>query len=89
MPIYEYICKKCNKGFEILQKITEQSNTECPECKGKVEKVISQSSFHLKGAGWFKEVNKPKEKTSNNSCASPTTPCDDKGSPETKKCSAK
>lgn len=55
MPIYEYICNDCGKGFEALQKFSDKPLKQCVHCSGKnVEKVISQSSFHLKGSGWYK-----------------------------------
>jgi putative FmdB family regulatory protein len=52
MPIYEYQCQKCGT-FEITQRITEKSLAKCPTCKGKVKKLISNTSFQLKGTGWY------------------------------------
>lgn len=53
MPIYEYQCSKCGEIFEAFQKITDTPLTECRFCQGKVEKLISHSSFQLKGSGWY------------------------------------
>ena len=53
MPIYEYQCSKCGEIFEAFQKISDAPLTECRFCQGKVEKLISQSSFQLKGSGWY------------------------------------
>lgn len=54
MPIYEYFCETCDKNFEATQKISEAPLTECPECKGKkVARVVSRTSFQLKGSGWY------------------------------------
>ena len=53
VPIYEYQCSKCGEVFEAFQKITDEPLTQCRFCKGKVEKLISQSSFQLKGTGWY------------------------------------
>jgi putative FmdB family regulatory protein len=39
--------------FEAFQKITDEPLTQCRSCKGKVEKLISHSSFQLKGSGWY------------------------------------
>ena len=72
MPIYEYQCTKCGEIFEAFQKITDDPLTECKICRGKVEKLISHSSFQLKGSGWYltdyarkssssSSVEKPKE----------------------------
>jgi putative FmdB family regulatory protein len=53
MPIYEYECTKCGHQTEVWQRITDQSVTKCDHCKGKMSRLISQSSFHLKGTGWY------------------------------------
>lgn len=55
MPIYEYKCSKCSHEFESIQKFSDEPLTECPECKGNVEKQISNSAFHLKGSGWYSD----------------------------------
>jgi len=52
MPIYEYQCDKCGT-FEATQRITEKPLGKCPTCKGKVKKLISNTSFQLKGTGWY------------------------------------
>jgi len=52
MPIYEYGCDKCGT-FEVSQRITDKPLRRCPTCKGKVRKLISSTSFHLKGSGWY------------------------------------
>ncbi|HEX2930924.1 MAG TPA: FmdB family zinc ribbon protein [Candidatus Binatia bacterium] len=52
MPIYEYRCAKCGT-FETTQKITDKPLVKCPTCKGKVKKLISNTSFQLKGTGWY------------------------------------
>jgi putative FmdB family regulatory protein len=53
MPIYEYKCQKCGKQFEAFQGITEPELKSCKFCKGKVQKMVSLSSFSLKGSGWY------------------------------------
>lgn len=53
MPVYEYECKDCHKVFEIQQKMADAPLTVCPECEGVVKKLISSSSFQLKGGGWY------------------------------------
>ena len=53
MPIYEYKCEKCRKHHEIMQKITEKPLTICPSCGGNMKKMISSTSFVLKGSGWY------------------------------------
>jgi putative FmdB family regulatory protein len=54
MPIYEYKCENCGEQFEVLQKFSDDPLTECILCsKGPVKKLISASSFILKGAGFY------------------------------------
>ena len=53
MPVYEYECEKCQKVFEIQQRMSDDPLQECPECHGKVKKLMSVNSFQLKGGGWY------------------------------------
>ena len=53
MPFYEYQCTKCNNHTEVFQKISEKPLAKCELCNGKMKKLISASSFHLKGTGWY------------------------------------
>jgi len=53
MPIYEYECDKCGEHLEVLQKMTDKPLSKCSKCRGKVRKVVSRSSFQLKGGGWY------------------------------------
>ncbi len=53
MPIYEYECTECGKTMEALQKFSDDPLTSCELCSGKLRKLISNSSFHLKGTGWY------------------------------------
>ena len=53
MPVYEYQCKACGQVTEAFQKISAPPLETCSVCKGHLKKLISQSSFHLKGSGWY------------------------------------
>ena len=52
MPIYEYHCSKCG-DFEVMQKMSDAPLSECPTCHRKVRKLMSSTSFQLKGSGWY------------------------------------
>lgn len=56
MPIYEYACKKCGKVVEVFQKVTDKGPAKCEKCGGKLERVLSHTSFQLKGGGWYKDL---------------------------------
>ena len=83
MPIYEYQCQKCGT-FEVTQRITEKPLGKCPTCKGKVKKLISNTSFQLKGTGWYvtdyarKDNNKGAEKGENGAKSSGESKSDSK-----------
>ena len=53
MPIYEYMCTNCKEQFEVMQKITDDPLTKCSSCEGELKKVITNTSFVLKGGGWY------------------------------------
>ncbi|MBW2372138.1 MAG: zinc ribbon domain-containing protein [Deltaproteobacteria bacterium] len=57
MPTYEYLCKACDHEFEREQRITDPKVRTCPRCKKRrVERLISQTSFVLKGGGWHSDL---------------------------------
>jgi putative FmdB family regulatory protein len=57
MPIYEYQCGACGHRFEEWQKMSDPPVRTCPKCKAKkVEKLISQTTFTLKGGGWYSDL---------------------------------
>jgi len=36
MPVYDYICKDCNKPFELVLTLSEhEKDIKCPKCGGK------------------------------------------------------
>jgi len=100
VPIYEYQCEKCKKHHEVAQRITDAPLTRCPECKGKLKKLLSLSGFQLKGGGWYKdgysspsaesakESPKPAETTSSAE-ATPAPKAEKKESPKPAKPAAK
>jgi putative FmdB family regulatory protein len=53
MPLYEYQCLNCEKIHEVLQQFSDTPLEQCPDCKGKIKKLMSLSSFSLKGSGWY------------------------------------
>jgi putative FmdB family regulatory protein len=78
MPIYEYACGACGHRFEEWQKMSDKPVRVCPKCKAKkVEKLISQTSFTLKGGGWYSDLYAgPKPGASKDSSSSSETSSD-------------
>lgn len=52
MPIYEYRCTACQTVTEVLQKMSDPPLATCVSCSGRLEKLLSRTSFHLSGGGW-------------------------------------
>jgi putative FmdB family regulatory protein len=52
MPIYEYRCENGHL-FEVMQKITEDPVTTCPECGASVTRVFHPVAVHFKGSGFY------------------------------------
>ncbi len=85
MPIREYKCKDCGNYIEAIQGINEKPLEKCEKCGGKLEKLISNSSFVLKGSGWYKtdyassgggnKTKKPKEESKTAAAATPAPSC--------------
>jgi putative FmdB family regulatory protein len=82
MPIYEYKCQKCGKQFEAFQGISDPELKSCKFCKGKVHKMVSLSSFSLKGSGWY--VTDYKGKKPGTTAKKEKTQTSDSSSSETK-----
>ena len=53
MPIYEYECRKCGHRFERIQKFSDRRVRTCPECKGRVERLVHAPAIQFKGSGWY------------------------------------
>lgn len=54
MPFYEYVCESCGSETEILQKVSDPPETQCPRCHAAaLSKRISAAGFRLKGGGWY------------------------------------
>lgn len=71
MPTYEYKCSECGLNFERFQNITDVPVTNCPECGGKVKRLLSGGAGILfKGSGFYETDYKK------NSCCSSGQGCD-------------
>jgi putative FmdB family regulatory protein len=81
MPIYEYQCRECGEHFEVMQKISDAPLTECRACGGALEKQWSQTSFQLKGGGWYvSDYGKGGGKTEKSEAATDSAKTDGKAS---------
>ena len=65
MPTYEYECTKCAHNFELEQSMTDKPRSRCPECRGKVQRLISGGmGISFKGSGYYVNDSRPAAKPS-------------------------
>ncbi len=87
MPVYEYECPGCEKTFEVQQRMADDPMKTCPDCGGEVTKLISRSSFQLKGGGWYADgYSQGSDAKKSNKSAAP--PCQSGGGESCKGCPA-
>lgn len=68
MPTYEYRCQACEHEMEATHSIKDPALVECPVCHApKLERLISSTSFQLKGSGWYKDLYSSKKGTESKS----------------------
>jgi putative FmdB family regulatory protein len=54
MPTYEYECTKCGHTYEAFQSITAEPLSTCPQCRGKVRRLIGGGmGIIFKGSGFY------------------------------------
>ncbi|ASO18280.1 putative FmdB family regulatory protein [Actinoalloteichus hoggarensis] len=54
MPTYQYACTACDHRFEAVQRFSESSLTDCPECQGRLRKLFSSVGIVFKGSGFYR-----------------------------------
>jgi putative FmdB family regulatory protein len=90
MPTYTYECEKCGHLFEIDQKISDPPRKRCPECRGKVYRVIHPVGHILKGSGFYRTDYRgddySKKKAAEESSSTPPPACG--GCPKKDDCGA-
>lgn len=75
MPIYEYRCEACGAPKEAIQKMSDAPLTKCEVCGADaLQRVMSRTSFVLKGGGWYATDYKPAPKEAKAESSSSSTP---------------
>lgn len=54
MPTYSYRCTQCGNAFDIQQKFTDDTLTECPSCQGALRKIFSAVGVTFNGSGFYR-----------------------------------
>lgn len=76
MPIYEYRCEACGGFQEAIQKMSDAPLRLCASCgKEALMRVMSKTSFVLKGSGWYATdyKSRPADKDSGTASTAPVS----------------
>lgn len=90
VPTYEYTCRDCGHTFDIVQSMTDDPLTMCPECGGSLRKVFAPPAISFKGSGFYatdhgKRSKKPGDDTADGKDTKDTTGTKEaKGTKDTK-----
>jgi len=82
VPTYDYRCDRCERTFEVRQRISEAPLTTCDRCGGPIRRLLAAAPFILKGGGWYvtdypsegRKKGIEAEKGASSTSASPSTP---------------
>ncbi len=58
MPIYQYLCPKCNLKFELKQSFSDESIVVCPKCQNGARRLFSSVPIIFKGQGFYVTDNR-------------------------------
>jgi putative FmdB family regulatory protein len=85
MPTYEYECLKCGRRFELFQKMTDPPRKRCPECRGKVRRLLGTGAGMIfKGSGFYTtDYRSSSYKEQQKKESGGTTPSKDEPKPKT------
>lgn len=61
MPLYQYACSSCAATIERRQTFDEPPLEECPQCGGRLKKVLQPVGVIFKGSGWYCTDSRPKQ----------------------------
>jgi putative FmdB family regulatory protein len=61
MPVYQYLCPKCNLKFELKQSFSDESIVTCPKCQNGAQRLFSPVPVIFKGSGFYSTDNRKSE----------------------------
>ena len=71
MPIYEYVCRSCDRRFEVKQSFSDAPLTVHDTCGGELRKLFQPAAIVFKGSGWYVTDSRPKPKDESPGSSSP------------------
>ncbi|MBN2463537.1 MAG: FmdB family transcriptional regulator [Dehalococcoidia bacterium] len=78
MPVYQYLCPKCNLKFDLKQSFSDESIVTCPKCQNGARRLFSPVPVIFKGSGFYSTDNR-KSKSESTGTVSKISKTEDKG----------
>ncbi|MGH3814384.1 MAG: FmdB family zinc ribbon protein [Pseudonocardiaceae bacterium] len=82
MPTYSYACTACEHHFDTVQKFTDSSLTDCPECSGRLRKLFSSVGIVFKGSGFYRNDSRAGSGAESGSGSNGKSESDSNGKPK-------
>jgi putative FmdB family regulatory protein len=78
MPTYDYQCLDCGHTFEAFQMMSDKPLRKCPECRGKIKRLLGTGAgLIFKGSGFY-ETDYKRTATSSSAAAASNGTSNDK-----------
>ena len=84
MPTYGYRCTKCGHQFEVFQRMSDEPIQTCPNCEGKVTKMLYPNGVVFKGSGYYSTDYKSSGSGASSNGSGSSTESKTESKPETK-----
>jgi putative FmdB family regulatory protein len=84
VPTYGYRCTKCGHQFEVFQRMSDEPIQTCPNCEGKVTKMLYPTGVVFKGSGYYSTDYKGSGSSGSSNGSGPTTEGKSESKPEAK-----
>jgi putative FmdB family regulatory protein len=81
MPTYGYQCTDCQHEFQVFQNMKDDPIAACPECEGRVKRLLFPVGIVFKGSGWHINDYRTPEKTADGEGAKAETKTDSETKP--------
>jgi putative FmdB family regulatory protein len=85
MPTYEYRCRDCGHTFDVVQRMTDDPLTVCPNCGGQLRKVFAPPAIAFKGSGFYATDHGKRAKKADGSTEGAADGATGDAKPDTKK----
>jgi putative FmdB family regulatory protein len=82
VPTYSYACTACEHHFDTVQKFTDPSLTDCPECSGRLRKLFSSVGIVFKGSGFYRNDSRASSAAESSSNGKPESGSNAKSKPD-------